>query len=81
MLSAHTPPCESKLLKPLKADLMRTIYIYCLFRASATAYGGQAWGRIEAVATGQSHPPQQCQIQAMSATYTTVHSNTRYLTH
>ena len=48
------------------------------FRAVPSAYGSfQARGLIGAVANGL----QQLRIQAMSATYTTAHCNTRSLTH
>ena len=50
------------------------------FRAAPTLYGGsQARGLIRA--TAASLQPQQRQIQATSATYTTVHGNARSLTH
>ena len=43
----------------------------CLLRAAPAAYGGS-----------QARPePQQCGIRAASATYTTVHGNTGFLTH
>ena len=42
------------------------------FRATSSTYGGsQARGQIEAVAAGLRHS----QIRAVSATYTTAHSN------
>ena len=70
---------------------------FCLFRAAPVAYGSsQAGGRIGATAASLRHSqsntgsephlqptpqPQQCRIQAMSATYTTAHSNAGSLTH
>ena len=47
------------------------------------AYGGsQATGPIEAVAASlHTAQPQQCKIQAASATYTTAHGNAGSLTH
>ena len=58
------------------------IYIYIhFFMASPTAYGSsQARGRVAAAAAGQQPHPQQY-IQAISATYTTAHSNARSLAH
>ena len=44
-------------------------------------YGSsQARGRIGAVSAGPTPQPQQCQMQAASATYTTAHGNTGSLT-
>ena len=70
---------------------------FCLFRAAPAAYGcSQAWGPIGATAASLYHShsntrskpsqwptpqPQQCQIWAASATYTTAHSNAGSLTH
>ena len=53
------------------------------FRATLAAYGGyQARGQIGASCTYQFTPqPQQHQIQATSATYTTTHSNAGSSTH
>ena len=58
------------------------LFIYLvLFRAAPMACGGsQTRGPIGAIATGQPQP-QQCQIQASSATYTTAHSIAGSLTH
>ena len=55
---------------------------FCLFRAVPMAYGGsQARGLIRAIAAGQPTPePQQHQIRAMSATFTTAHCNSGSLT-
>ena len=51
-----------------------------LFRATPKAYGGsQAKSLIGAVAAGLCRP-QQCQIQAMSGTYTTAQGNAGSLT-
>jgi len=55
---------------------------FCLFNAASTAYGGsQTRDRFRAVATGLHHRPQQHQIQATSATYTTAHGHAGSLTH
>ena len=57
-------------------------FFFCLFRATPTAYGNfQARGQIGTVATDLTPQPEQHQIQATSATYTTAHSNTKSLTH
>ena len=54
---------------------------FLFFRAVPVTYrGSQARGWIAAVAAGLHHR-QQCQILAMSATYTTGHGNTGSLTH
>ena len=53
-------------------------YSFCLFRAAPVAYRScQAKGLIGAVAVGPKPQPQQHGIQALSATYTTAHSNAR----
>ena len=54
-----------------------SFFVFCLFRATLIAYGGsQTRGLIEAVAVCWSTPqPQQCQIRALSATYTTAQGN------
>ena len=52
------------------------LLLFCLFRVTPTAYGGSwARGPVGGVAIGLCHSQQQCQIQAMSMTYTTAHSN------
>ena len=57
-------------------------FLFCLFRAAPTAYGGsQARGRISAIAPQPVPQPQQCRIRATSATYTIAHGNARSLTH
>ena len=68
---------------PLVGSLYYYFFFLLLFRAMPVAYGGsQARGWIGAVAASLYIPqPQQCRIQAMFATYTTVHGNTRSLTH
>ena len=56
--------------------------VFCLFRAIPTACGGsQARGPIRATAAGPIPQPQQHQIRAISATYTTAHGNAGSLTH
>ena len=55
---------------------------FYLFRAEPEAYGGsQTRGQIRATASGLHHSSGQHQIQAVSATYTIAHGNTRSLTH
>ena len=55
---------------------------YFLFRATPTAYeGSQARDRIRDIAASLMPQPQQCQIQAASATDTTAHGNAGSLTH
>ena len=57
------------------------VFFYCLFRATPKAYGGsQARGLIGACSCRPTPEPQQRQIRAASATYTTAHSNTGCLT-
>ena len=56
-------------------------FFFMLFRVKSVAYGSvQARGQIklQLPATAQ---PQQCKIQALSATYIAAHSNPRSLTH
>ena len=57
------------------------VYFPFPFRAAPVAYGrSQAMGQIRC--SWQPMPqPQQCQIWAMSGTYTTAHGNARSLTH
>ena len=58
-----------------------SFFLSCLFRATPTAYGSfQARGWISYSCRSTSQP-QQCQIRATCATYTTAHGNTRSLTH
>ena len=61
------------------------LLLFCLFifsMAAPTAYGvSQAQGQMRAVAAGLTPEPQQRGIQALSATYTTAHSNAESLTH
>ena len=63
----------------------KEFFFFCLFvfsRAAPEAYGGsQARGWIGAVAAKPTPEPQQHGIRAMSANYTTAHSNTGSLTH
>ena len=55
---------------------------FFLFRAPPGAYGrSQARGRIGAASCRPTPQPQQCQIRAASATYSTAHGNARSLTH
>ena len=57
-------------------------FVFCLFRTTSTAYQGfQARGLIRAIAASLRHSHSQCQIRAMSATYTTARSNTGSSTH
>ena len=56
------------------------LFFFLPFRAAPVAYGGsQARGRIGATAAGLGHS--HSRIQAVSATYTTAHCNSRSLTH
>ena len=53
-------------------------FFFLLFRAAPTAYENpQARGWIGAAVAGPMPQPEQCQIQAEAATYTTAYSNTR----
>ena len=57
-------------------------FIFCLCRATPVAYGGsqardQNWSRSR----WPTPQLQQSQVQAMSSTYTTAHSNSGFLTH
>ena len=59
-----------------------TFFNFCFFRAAPVAYAGsQARGSNPSCNLQPMPKPQQCQIQATSATYTTAHGNTRSLTH
>ena len=54
--------------------------LFCFFRTVLTAYGGsQAMGQIGAIAAGPMPQPQQCQIRAVSSTYTTDLGNAGFL--
>ena len=54
---------------------------FCLFRATLAAHGGSQ-ARVELELWAWLIPqPQQCQIQAMSVTYTTAHGKDGSLTH
>ena len=56
-------------------------FLLFFLKATPTAYGSsQASGQIGAVASGLHHSHSNAQIQSMSVTYTTAHSNTRSLT-
>ena len=61
------------------------VVVVLILRATPVANGGsQARRLIRAVATGLCHGhshPQPCQIQAMSVTFTTAHSNAGSLIH
>ena len=55
-------------------------FVFCPFRATPMAYGGsQARGSNRSYSCQPT--PQQHQIRALSATYTTAHSNARSATH
>ena len=84
------PGTESELqLRPMpqrwKCWILFFFFFFCLFAiswAAPSAYGGsQARGLIGAVAAWPTPEPQQRQIRAASATYTTAHSNAVSLTH
>ena len=57
--------------------------VFCLFRAASSTHGGsQARGLSNRSYSCQlTSQPQECWIQAKSATYTTAHGNTGSLTH
>ena len=58
------------------------IYLFLLFRAAPLTYGGSsARGWTGDTAASVHHSHKQCQICAVSVTYTTVCSNARSLTH
>ena len=58
------------------------LFLPLSFRATPKAHGGsQARVLIRAVAAWPTPQPQQCQIQAVSVTFTTAHSNAESLTH
>ena len=63
--------------------LLKCTFFFGLSMAAPAAYGGsQARGPIGAAATNRPTPePQQHQIQATSAIYTTAHSNAGSPTH
>ena len=53
-----------------------------IFRAAPAAHGSsQARGSNKSYSCQPTPQPQQCEIQAETATYTTAHSNARSLTH
>ena len=65
---------------------LNSFLVFCfvlLFMAAPSSYGGsQARGPIGTTVAPRVAPqPQQCQIQAISATYTTAHQNAGSLTH
>ena len=67
-------------LSIIESQLLKSPTIFFLM-ATFVAYGGsQDRGRIGATAASLTPQPQQCQIQAASATYTTAHGNTGSLT-
>ena len=77
---AHTKTYYSKNGKSLRED---SGFFFCLFsRVAPAAFGGsQPRGQIGGVATQPTPESKQRGIQAMSATYTTAHGNSRSLTH
>ena len=50
------------------------LFFFLIFRAAPAAYGG-SWPRVQIRSCLLWCMTQQCQIQAMSVTYTTAHSN------
>ena len=59
-------------------------YNFCffwLFRATTVAYRSSQAGSWIGVPAPGLPQPQQCEIQALSATYTSAHGNSRSLTH
>ena len=70
---------KKKYWKPFKSVFC---FLFCLFRATPTAYGGsQARGQVKAVAAILTPQSQQCQIQTEFVAYTTAQCNTGPLTH
>ena len=58
------------------------IYLFSLFRAARTAYGGsEARGPTRAVATGLLHSHSNAGSKPGLLSYTTAHGNTGSLTH
>ena len=58
------------------------LFSFLLFRAPPSAYGGsQARGLNQSYICQPRPQPQQCRMQATSATYTTAHGNATSLTH
>ena len=58
------------------------LFFFCLFRATPETYGGsQARGRNRSYSCWPTPQPQQDQIRAAYATYTTAHGNSGSLTH
>ena len=71
---------KPKTITDRKVDFF--FFFFCLFRAVPTAYGSsQARGSNQSCTCRPTPQLQQHQIQALSVTYTTAHSNTRPLTH
>ena len=61
---------------------LSSVIFFGLFRAAPTAHGGsQARGPIKSCSRQPTPEPQQCQIRAASATFTTAHGNAEPLTH
>ena len=72
-----------KLCKKIKRfRIFFFFWSFCLFRAAPKAHGGsQARGSNRSCSCRPTPEPQQCQIQAMSAVYTTAQGNAGSLTH
>ena len=63
-------------------DPVSLAFIYCLFRAALSAYGGSlARGLIGATGASLRHSPSKCWIQASSVACTTAHGKAESLTH
>ena len=71
-------------MRAVPFDLRYCCFIYffffCHFRATPMAYGGSQASPIRTAVAGLRHKPQQCQIWAVSATYTTAHGKAGSLT-
>ena len=78
--------CELHTTAHGNAGMIVVVVVVCLFRAVPVAYGSSQGRRFPGLRSNRScscrpmPQPQQCQIPAVSATYTTTHCNARFLT-
>ena len=56
-------------------------FFFCLFRQNLGIWRFPGYGSNRSYSCQLTPQPQQCRIQAVSVTYPTAHSNTRYLIH